>query len=142
MEEKEDIRIIPKVELLFEENIKTFNKMAEEGKPPDLRNCNLSNLDLRNAKLNKLDLSGCYMRNTNLRGLDLTGCNLNGVSLQGALISGAWFPKNISVDEIKLSVQFGTRMRTSDIAENCREILCLISDSTKLLQDCIPRSQQ
>jgi uncharacterized protein YjbI with pentapeptide repeats len=142
MEEKEDIRIIPKVELLFEENIKTFNKMVEEGRPPDLRNCNLSNLDLRNAKLNGLDLSGCYMRNTNLRGLDLTGCNLNGVSLQGALISGAWFPDNISVDEIRLSVQFGTRLRTSYMTENCREIIGLISDSTKLLQDCLSNFQQ
>ena len=142
MEEKEDIRIIPKVELLFEENIKNFNNMVEEGRAPDLRNCNLSNLDLRNAKLNGLDLSGCYLRNTNLRGLDLTGCNLNGASLQGALISGAWFPKNIPVDEIRLSVQFGTRLRISDMAENYREIIGLISEVNKLLQDCLSYFQQ
>ena len=135
MEKKEDIRIIPKVELLFEENIKTFNKMVEEGRPPDLRNCNLSNLDLRNAKLNGLDLSGCYLRNTNLRGLDLTGCNLNGVSLQGALISGAWFPDNISVDEIRLSVQFGTRLRTNDTGESLKALFEVISEIKKLLRD-------
>ncbi|MEA3361475.1 MAG: pentapeptide repeat-containing protein [Thermodesulfobacteriota bacterium] len=135
MEEKEDIRIIPKVELLFEENIKTFNKMVEEGRAPDLRNCNLSNLDLRNAKLNGLDLSGCYLRNTNLRGLDLTRCNLNGASLQGALISGAWFPKNISVDEIRLSVQFGTRLRANNADENLKALFEEISEIKILLKD-------
>ena len=109
--------------------------MVEEGRAPDLRNCNLSNLDLRNAKLNGLDLSGCYLRNTNLRGLDLTGCNLNGASLQGALISGAWFPKNISVDEIRLSVQFGTRLRTNNTDENLKVLFEEISEIKILLKD-------
>lgn len=115
MKKEKEIRAVPKVELLFEENIESFNKLAAEKKAPDLRNTNLSGLDLRKAHLKGLDLSGAYLRNTNLRGLDLTGCNLHGVSLQGALISGALFPEDVPVDEIRLSVEYGTRIRTSPL---------------------------
>ena len=101
----------PKMTELLEEYIDEFNKMVDKNEPPDLRNKNLSSLDLRKAKLKGLDLSGCYFRNANLKGLDLTGCNLHGASLHNATISGVLFPENLPVEEILMSVNYGTRMR-------------------------------
>ena len=135
MEEKKEIRAIPKVELLFEENIEAFNRMAMQGEPPDLTNSNLSGLDLRKARLKGLDLSGCYMRNVDLRGMDLSECNFQGASLQGALISGALFPENVPVDELKLSVKYGTRIRTSDLQRNVRKLMVLLSEVYAFLLD-------
>lgn len=112
MAEKEVISLKPKEELLFEENLPAFNRLKAEGKAPDLRQANLSGLDLRKADLKGLDLTGCYLRGANLCGLDLTGCNLQGASLKGALVSGALFPENISAEEIRLSIDHGTRVRT------------------------------
>ena len=134
MEKNTEIRAIPKVELLFEENIETFNRLVEEGKAPDLRNANLSGIDLRKAHFKGLDLSGCYLRNTNMRGMDLTGCNLQGASLQGAQISGAMFPDNVSMKEIEASVEYGTRIRTSEAAQNLKIILFLLTEIYKILQ--------
>ncbi len=106
-----EISRAPKPEIVFEENMEQFNALVEQGKPPDLRNANLSGLDLRQARLTGLDLAGCYFRGANLSGLDLTGCNLQGASLRGARISGVLFPGNVSAEEIRLSVDLGTRIR-------------------------------
>jgi uncharacterized protein YjbI with pentapeptide repeats len=134
MEKYTEIRAVPKVELLFEENIETFNRLVEEGKAPDLRNANLSGMDLRTAHFKGLDLSGCYLRNTNMRGLDLTGCNLMGASLQGAQISGVLFPDNVSMKEIEASVEYGTRIRTSDANQTLKKILFLLTEIYRILQ--------
>jgi len=112
MAEKEDISLKHKEELLFEENLPEFNRLKAAGKAPDLRQANLSGLDLRKADLKGLDLTGCYLRGTNLCGLDLTGCNMQGASLKGALVSGALFPAKVSAEEIRLSLDHGTRIRT------------------------------
>ena len=111
MHDPNEIRSLPKFELLQEENVDRFNSLVEAGQAPDLRNSNLSGLDLRQATLKGLDLSGCYFRGTNLSGLDLSGCNLYGASLRSANISGVLFPGNIPADEIRLSVDLGTRIR-------------------------------
>jgi uncharacterized protein YjbI with pentapeptide repeats len=111
MVNESEISRAPKPEIIFEENLKKFNELVELGKQPDLRNANLSGLDLRSAKLTGLDLSGCYFRGANLSGLDLSGCNLQGASLRGARISGVLFPADVSAEEIRLSVDFGTRIR-------------------------------
>ena len=102
-----EIRHKPKLELLFEENIPEFNRLVAEGTAPDLRNSNLSGLDLHTANLKGLDLSGAYLRGANLKGLDLTGCNLAGASIQNAMISGTLFPANVTVDEIRFSAEYG-----------------------------------
>lgn len=112
MEANINIDRCAKMSELLEENIHIFNKMVEDNKAPDLRNKNLSGLDLRKAKLNGLDLSGSYLRNTNLKGMDLTGCNLHGASIHNAAISGVLFPENLPAEEILMSVRYGTRMRT------------------------------
>ncbi|MEW6261542.1 MAG: pentapeptide repeat-containing protein [Thermodesulfobacteriota bacterium] len=111
MNQNKEIRLAPKPSVLFEENIDEFNRLVESGRPPDLKNANLAGLDLRRARLAGLNLSGCYLRGANLSGLDLTGCNLAGASLRGAHISGTLFPDNLSAEEIKLSVEYGTRLR-------------------------------
>jgi len=133
--EKIEMRLRPKTELLFEENLDKFNSMVENGSPPDLRDCNLRGLDLRKANLKGLDLSGSYLRSSNLRGVDLTGCNLQGASLQGTLISGALFPGNIAADEIMLSVKYGTRMRTSNPIEDTKIVATLLSEIRNILRD-------
>jgi hypothetical protein len=134
MEKDTEIRAIPKVELLFEENIETFNRLVEEGKAPDLRNTNLSGIDLRKARFKGLDLSGCYLRNTNMRGMDLTGCNLQGTSLQGAQVSGVLFPDNVSMEEIKASVEYGTRIRTSEAGQTLKTIVLLLTEIYRIMR--------
>ena len=111
MTDEIDIKQKAKPELLLDENVPAFNALVEKGRAPDLRFANLSGLDLRHAKLNGLDLSGCYMRGANLSGTDLSGCNLFGVTLKGVNISGVLFPEEISAEEIRLSVEYGTRLR-------------------------------
>lgn len=103
----------PKIELLLDEKFEEFNKHVKSGRIKDLRNTNLAGMDLRKVHLRGLDLSGCYFRNANMSGLDLTGCNLFGASLRGANISGVLFPDNIRADEIRLSVEYGTRIRVT-----------------------------
>lgn len=121
-----EIKCRPKPELLFEENLERFNQLVAQGRAPDLRGQNLSSLDLRRARLRGLDLSGCYLRNANLRGVDMTGCNLNGASMQGAMISGAWLPADVSAEEVRLSVDLGTRIRTFEAAGHLKAIVKLL----------------
>ena len=116
MHAPKEIRCLPKFDLLQEENIDRFNSLVEAGQAPDVRCANLSGLDLRSANLKGLDLSGCYLRGTNLSGLDLSGCNLYGSSMRAANISGVLFPDNIPADEIRLSIEHGTRIRVRRLA--------------------------
>jgi uncharacterized protein YjbI with pentapeptide repeats len=46
-----------------------------------------------------------------LRGIDFSNARLEGASINGARISGAFFPAELSADEIMLSVNHGTHMR-------------------------------
>ncbi|MDR1397998.1 MAG: pentapeptide repeat-containing protein [Desulfarculales bacterium] len=138
-DQAQEIRNIPKVELLFEENIEKFNQMAAGGKAPDLRNTNLSNMDLRHARLKGLDLSGCYLKGADMRGVDLSGCNLQGVSMEKAKISGCLFPDNVSLEEVKFSVEYGTRIRTSPIIKELHIIMALTQGIYKLVQEASAR---
>jgi hypothetical protein len=134
MAEKDLINLKPKEELLFEENLNKFNQLKAAGKAPDLRLANLSGLDLRQAELKGLDLTGCYLRGTNLRGLDLTGCNLEGASLKSALVSGALFPNNVSAEELRLSLEHGTRIRIQRSELFQERTLALMAESVRLLR--------
>jgi len=91
-----------------------FNREAAGFKEIDFSNADLRGVDLRGiADLTKLVVRGAYMRDTDLRGLDLREWDMEGCSLYHAKISGAYFPTNLSPQEITVSVQLGTRMRTS-----------------------------
>ena len=46
-----------------------------------------------------------------LRGLDLRQACMEGASIAHAQISGAYFPADLSADEILMSLNFGTRLR-------------------------------
>src|SRR5690349_7572147 len=76
----------------------------------------LSSADLRGADLRRIDpakviLRGAYLRDADLRGLDLRALDLEGCSIFHAKVSGVYFPLNLSSEEIRLSLDHGTRLR-------------------------------
>ena len=135
MADHTDLKLAPRLDLLLEENLERFNELVRQGQPPDLKGANLAGLDLRKALLKGLDLSGCYLRNTNLKGVDLTGCNLKGASLRNAQVSGALFPDNISPEELRLSLELGTRIHLQDDSKNLKLLLGLMSEVYKMVRD-------
>jgi uncharacterized protein YjbI with pentapeptide repeats len=101
----------PLYQLLRDGNIKEFNRRKAQGEQCDLSGCELRNLDLRGLDAGGLDFSNSYFRGADLRGIDFSTARLEGASLNNAKISGAYFPFEISADEITLSVTHGTRLR-------------------------------
>lgn len=97
--------------LLREGKIDDFNHACAKGEIPDLVNSDLRGLSLCGVNADGLDLQGCYFRQADLRGIDFSKSNLNGASIHAAKISGCDFPKELSADEITLSLVHGTRMR-------------------------------
>ncbi len=81
------------------------------GQVADLSFANLRGADLRHADLRKADLRGAYCHSSDLRGADLSEASLEGASFHMARVSGAYFPANVSADEIRLSLEVGTRIR-------------------------------
>lgn len=99
-------------ELLRDGKIDEFNREVSKLEDRvDLENCNLRGLDLRNANLKRANLKDSYLKMADLRGVDLSEAILQGASLNKARISGVYFPKEISAEEILLSVEHGTRIR-------------------------------
>ncbi|MFH1035084.1 MAG: pentapeptide repeat-containing protein [Pseudomonadota bacterium] len=135
MSQNVNLKMAPHFELLLEENLERFNDLARQGQAPDLKGANLAGLDLRPALLKGLDLSGCYLRNANLKGVDLTGCNLRGASLRGAQVSGTLFPDNIAPQELRLSLEMGTRLRIQDDSKNLKLLLGLMSEVYKMVRE-------
>ena len=97
--------------LLREGQINEFNARRAKGESFDLRGTDLRGLDLRGLDTESLDLSNCYFRQSDLRGLNLTTCNIEGASFRGANVSGTFFPDDLSPEEIRLSLDHGTRVR-------------------------------
>lgn len=135
MAESADIKTMPRIEVLLDENLAQFNQMVAEGRAPELRGANLSNLDLRGANLKGLDMAGAYLRNANLKGVDLSGCNLKGASLRGAQVSGTLFPENLGAEEIRLSLEMGTRLRTREDSKNLRLVAALAGEIYKMARE-------
>jgi len=84
---------------------------ATGGGTYDLRGLDLRGLDLRGLDAEGLDFTGSYFRDADLRGVDLSDALLEGCSFFGAKISGTYFPASLSAEEIRLSVDSGTRVR-------------------------------
>jgi uncharacterized protein YjbI with pentapeptide repeats len=101
----------PLYKLLRDEDVATFNERREPGKVYDFRGCTFRGSDLRGLDARGLDLRDCYFRDADLRGVDLREAQLEGASLGSAKISGVYFPADISAEEIRLSVEYGTRLR-------------------------------
>ena len=67
--------------------------------------------DLRKMNARGLDFSSAYFRNCDLSGIDFRETNLEGASLLDAKVSGVYFPDDLSPEEIRLSLDHGTRLR-------------------------------
>ena len=101
----------PLVLLLRDGKVEEFNRAARQTESVDLSGANLRGVDLRYAHLCKADLSNAYCHTADLRGVDLSHANIEGASFHRARISGAYFPRGVSAEELKMSVDLGTRIR-------------------------------
>ena len=97
--------------LLREERIDEANELLGQNFEADLSGTDFRALHLCGLNTEGLDFSNSYFRMADLRGLDLRSCNLEGASLHAAHITGCYFPKELSPEEIIMSVEHGTRMR-------------------------------
>ena len=88
-----------------------FHQIAATRPSLDFSGADLRGADLRQADLSKVVLRNCYLRDTDLRGQDLSHMDLSGCSLFHAKVSGTLFPADIPAEEIRLSLDFGTRLR-------------------------------
>ena len=103
----------PLYELLREGKIREFNQRVELGERVDLKSCDFRGIDLRGMDPTGIDFSGCYFRQSDLRGVDFRKSVLEGASINGARISGAYFPSELTAEELRLSLNYGIRMRYS-----------------------------
>jgi uncharacterized protein YjbI with pentapeptide repeats len=101
----------PLVMLLRDGKVEEFNQAVRHTESVDLSGANLRGVDLRHANLVKADLRNAYCHTADLRGVDLSRANIEGASFHRARISGAYFPSNVSAEELKMSVEVGTRIR-------------------------------
>ena len=101
----------PLYTLLHNEDIQGFNAQKAQGGDIDLTDGDFRGLDLRLLDADGINFTNGYFRGADLRGLDLRNTRMEGASIAHAQISGAYFPVELSADEVLLSLQFGTRMR-------------------------------
>ncbi len=101
----------PLYQMLRNENVKEFNEQRNQLDASNLKSGDYRGRDLRNMDATGLDFSGAYFRNTDLRGIDFRQTNLEGASLIDAKVSGVYFPEELSAEEIRLSLDHGTRLR-------------------------------
>lgn len=97
--------------LLRNEQIREFNEQRETLEKSRLKSGDYRGRDLRNMNAAGLDFSDSYFRNSDLRGIDFRQTNLEGASLIDAKVSGTYFPDELSPEEIRLSLDTGTRLR-------------------------------
>lgn len=97
---------------LMDGNLRAFNRLLERREIIDLSCANLAGADLRSiADIKRVILRGARLRNADLRGLDLGQHDLEGATINSAKVSGTGFPPTISANEIRLALEFGTRLR-------------------------------
>lgn len=103
----------PLYDLLRSEQIDEFNQRKSSGDSTDglLRGGDFRGIDLRNLDADGLDFRDAYFRGADLRGIDFQKANIEGASFCQAQISGCYFPKEVSAEEIRLSVDYGIRIR-------------------------------
>lgn len=109
--DKPVIKQDPLYQLLRTENIKGFNEQRDKLDTSQLKNGDYRGRDLRNMNAAGLDFSNSYFRNADLSGIDFRNTNLEGASLLDAKLSGTYFPAELSAQEIRLSLETGTRLR-------------------------------
>ncbi|MEM1144899.1 MAG: pentapeptide repeat-containing protein [Pseudomonadota bacterium] len=111
MTDKPKIKSDALYQLLRQEDVKSFNDQRDTLDTSELRNGDYRGRDLRNMNAKGLDFSNAYFRNTDLSGVDFRTTNLEGASLLDAKVSGVYFPDELAPEEIRLSLETGTRLR-------------------------------
>ncbi|OLU18882.1 hypothetical protein BVH03_08115 [Pseudomonas sp. PA15(2017)] len=101
----------PLYRLLHNDDVAGFNKQRPQGETIDLSGGDFRGLDLRALDAEGIDFTDAYFRGADLRGVDFRSAQLEGASIAHAQISGAYFPVELSADEILMSMNFGTRLR-------------------------------
>ena len=101
----------PLYQLLRDENVEEFNKQKAAGVSAELKGCDFRGLDLRTLDAAGLDISDSYFRSADLRGIDFRETKMEGVSFTNCKISGCYFPREISAQEVLMSLEHGTRIR-------------------------------
>lgn len=96
---------------LLAEDIAGFNRDRASGPLPSLRGAMLRGLDLRGLNADGLDLRDACLRGCDLRGIDFSTTQLAGTTLTEARVSGCLFPDTLPAEEIRLSLEKGTRLR-------------------------------
>ncbi|HEY2405682.1 MAG TPA: pentapeptide repeat-containing protein [Polyangiaceae bacterium] len=97
--------------LLRNDDVAGFNQKRKHDVPHSFRGCTFRGSDLRGVDARNLDFRDAYFRDADLRGVDFRGASLEGASFASAKVSGAFFPDDIAAEEIRLSIEFGTRLR-------------------------------
>jgi len=92
-------------------DVEGYHRAIQGRQTIDFRGADLRGCDMRNLDLSRVLLRDAYLREADLRGCDLRNHDLEGCSIYNAKISGAFFPENIPAEEIRLSLEYGTRMR-------------------------------
>lgn len=105
------IKTDPLYQLLRQEDVKGFNQQRDSLDTSELKSGDYRGRDLRNMNAAGLDFSDSYFRNADLSGIDFRTTNLEGASLLDAKLSGTYFPAALSPEEIRLSLDTGTRLR-------------------------------
>ncbi|UST78969.1 pentapeptide repeat-containing protein [Pseudomonas siliginis] len=101
----------PLYALLHRDDVAGFNKERPQDGLIDMVGGDFRGLDLRELNADNVDFRDAYFRSADLRGIDFRKASLEGASLAHAQISGAYFPPELSADEILMSMNFGTRLR-------------------------------
>ena len=96
----------PLYQLLRTEDIKGFNEQRDNLDASELKSGDYRGRDLRNMNADGLDFSNSYFRNADVSGIDFRNTNL-----VDAKLSGTYFPAELSAQEIRLSLDTGTRLR-------------------------------
>jgi len=98
--------------MIRERRFDEFNAWVARNGPANLTGANLRMTCLDKADMKGACLRGAYLRAVNMRGVDFSGADLEGASMLDAKVSGARFPDDLDAQEIMMSLQYGTRLRT------------------------------
>ena len=101
----------PLYQMLRNEDVKAFNNARDTLDTSELKSGDYRGRDLRNMNADGLDFSNAYFHNADLSGIDFRNTDLQGASILDAKLSGTYFPDSLSAEEIRLSLDTGTRLR-------------------------------
>lgn len=103
----------PAYRCLRVDDIDGFHMAVINHSKVDFTGADLRGIDFREADLAKVILRDAYLRDADLRGCDLRHMDLEGTSFHSTRVAGAYFPANVSAAELQMSLEHGTRIRTT-----------------------------